>query len=562
MFGRRRSTMVVAALMSAVAGCSSPADSVTPPPPPPPAPLGDLLIDISPVPDVLLPGQRFHLLTYGFDSAGVYVPNVVPDSIIDHYPDVAQLVGDTLIINIKPGHALFTGYARGQYHNFGYDVEQPAVGITILGDSLPVTSVPLVEGGTVDLGTMLAFANDSQARNGRPITWTLSDSALATISTDGDARLTAGTALGTVTVTATREGQSASVPVTIGTSRYVALAAGGNYSCGLQAGGSVWCWGGDTVASRAITYAPYTPAPIPTPVTFASISGGTGHVCGVTPAGAGYCWGHNDGGQLGDGTRALDTVPVAVQGGLAFATIVAGDTMTCGITVDHDGYCWGTGPLGSATASSTTPVAIAGGHKFVQLVSTTQPRFPGGDHSCGLDPSGVAWCWGADNTNQLGDDPPGADNGFGGFSATPVRVQTDSVFTQLALYAGGTSCGLTAGGNVLCWGDIGFPAMPTALTPTQLPGFTRVAQLFGGAWNLCAIKTDSTLICAPAEEAGVFGAVTYRTVAIGAISWQGAKQACAMRTDGITVCWGDNGGGELGTDAVSGTLAPVTVVGQ
>ena len=43
------------------------------------------------------------------------------------------------------------------------------------------------------------------------------------------------------------------------------------------------------------------------------VAAGRGHTCAVTIGRAVYCWGRGEEGQLGDGTRALRTTPVAVD---------------------------------------------------------------------------------------------------------------------------------------------------------------------------------------------------------------------------------------------------------
>ena len=60
---------------------------------------------------------------------------------------------------------------------------------------------------------------------------------------------------------------------------------------------------------------------------------------------------------------------VAVSGGLSFATVGAGDYFsTCGVTSGGAAYCWGlndSGQLGNgSTTFSTTPVAVSGGLSF------------------------------------------------------------------------------------------------------------------------------------------------------------------------------------------------------
>ena len=146
---------------------------------------------------------------------------------------------------------------------------------------------------------------------------------------------------------------------------------------------------------------------------FAAVSADTGFTCGVTFAGAAYCWGNNAVGELGDGTTATRTSPVAVSGGLSFAAISAGGHHTCGITSAGAAYCWGyngAGELGDGTTTnSTSPVAVSGGLTFAAVGA-------GGLHSCGVTSAGAAYCWGYNGDGELG-------NGTTASSRVPVRVE-------------------------------------------------------------------------------------------------------------------------------------------
>src|SRR5438128_10135179 len=92
--------------------------------------------------------------------------------------------------------------------------------------------------------------------------------------------------------------------------------------------------------------------------------------------------------------EAWSTVPVAVSGGLGFSVIGTGGWHTCGLTSAGTAYCWGlndSGQLGDgSTANSATPVAVAGGLTFSGLGTGMDGR-----HTCGLTSTGAAYCWGS-----------------------------------------------------------------------------------------------------------------------------------------------------------------------
>src|SRR5262245_3440285 len=124
--------------------------------------------------------------------------------------------------------------------------------------------------------------------------------------------------------------------------------------------------------------------------------------------------------------------------------IATGLTHSCGIDPDGLAYCWGFGAMGDGTSSSfiaVTPVPVAGGHHFVELR-------PAAHHTCGLTTDGKAWCWGDNTSGQLGD-------GTLSERRTPVLVGGGHRFTQVRT-GSAHSCGLTAAGIAWCWGHNGF----------------------------------------------------------------------------------------------------------
>jgi alpha-tubulin suppressor-like RCC1 family protein len=95
-----------------------------------------------------------------------------------------------------------------------------------------------------------------------------------------------------------------------------------------------------------------------------------------------------------------------------FFTISAGALHTCGLTPTGKAYCWGLnneGQLGDAThTNSAVPVEVGSAEPFVSITA-------GERHTCGLGVSRSLWCWGMGMSGQLGN---GQFNG----SSTPVLV--------------------------------------------------------------------------------------------------------------------------------------------
>ncbi len=184
------------------------------------------------------------------------------------------------------------------------------------------------------------------------------------------------------------------------------------------------------------------------------ISSGSGHTCTVADDGGIYCWGSNDTGQLGDGNGGhgggigelgdLSRVPVKSETGeLKFKTVSSGASHTCALSEDGEIYCFGNnskGQLGDSTTEMRLIPVKVDSDKVFKSVSA------GFEHSCAVDEAGDAYCWGSNITGQLG-------NGTKEDSFTPVKVAFDEVIKIKSVSCGHRhTCALDDGGKVYCWG--------------------------------------------------------------------------------------------------------------
>ena len=158
-------------------------------------------------------------------------------------------------------------------------------------------------------------------------------------------------------------------PVTVtGQIAFARLSAGASHTCGVTAAGIAYCWGENSSGQVGANYATDQAAPVAVTggLSFGSLSAGGFHTCGLvlSLAGRAYCWGNNYLGQVGNGstTTAPELTPSMVAGGLTFASVAAGLQHTCGVTAAGAAWCWGentAGQLGDGTqANRTSPVAV------------------------------------------------------------------------------------------------------------------------------------------------------------------------------------------------------------
>lgn len=131
------------------------------------------------------------------------------------------------------------------------------------------------------------------------------------------------------------------------------------------------------------------------------LTAGDRYTCALLEDRSVRCWGTNSSGRLGDGTTVTRLRPTAVTGLMGVAQVAVGYEHTCAVKTDGTVWCWGSnfrGQLGTpAGEPQTVPRQVADLANIQQLAVA-----PGQNFSCALDGAGIPWCWGSNESGQLG----------------------------------------------------------------------------------------------------------------------------------------------------------------
>ncbi len=328
-------------------------------------------------------------------------------------------------------------------------------------------------------------------------------------------------------------------PASLGPLRAIATGwSSSEHTCGVTTTGAAFCWGDNffgELGRGTRTLSPGTTAEaVAGAITFSEIGVGQEFSCGLAADGSAYCWGHRQSFEVDRFIHQIDSVPVRVGGGFTFQSLSVGWGHACGITADGIASCWGEVPWTTATA---TPIPVPGDLRFrmisvaigacgittdgltycwnvldslpvvVPVAAGLVSVSSGAQHGCGLTAAGTAYCWGQNDRGQLG------RGIFSIFEQEPKPVATQLRFSGIDAGALHT-CAVTVESEAYCWGD-------------------NLAWELGdpnnGYWSVPRL---------------VVGGLRFRAVTAG------DAYTCGITVDDAGYCWGDNGRGQLGTGSL------------
>ena len=206
----------------------------------------------------------------------------------------------------------------------------------------------------------------------------------------------------------------------------------------------------------------------------------------------------------------------------------------------------------------------------------------GSSHACMVASDNNAYCWGLNSNGQLG------NNRLSYYSLAPTAVDTSGVLsgkTISSISAGAFyTCAIASDNNAYCWGqnDNGQLGDNSSGTDRLAPVAVNTSGVFSGKTILaistatthtCAIASDNLAYCWGDNTNGQLGnnSTTQSLVPVavntsGVLSGKtilaiktGTSHTCVIASDNKAYCWGLNTYGQLGNNSTSQSLVPVAV---
>lgn len=344
------------------------------------------------------------------------------------------------------------------------------------------------------------------------------------------------------------------------------LSAGHGHVCGVKNNGQLWCWGnggsGQLGGGLAVESA-VSPTRVGSASDWLQVDAGGSHTCALKSDGRLFCWGSDTNGQQGNGSGSADDLlsPTQVQAGTTWSDVSAGQTGTCAVRTDHTLWCWGRNDSkqlgfdsGGADVHTPTQLGSLTTWATVTIANT---------HACGSRTDGSAWCWGDYGNGQLGHS-----------SSTGAVGQVTSGPWSL-VSPGGTyfGCGIKTTGTLWCWGysfggQTGGTGDGNTKAQIDAPAATW-SRLSTGSEHSCAVRSDGQAWCWGRSDFGQLGSGTTNELKLlpvavsGNATWRsvtaGDNHTCGIRTDGSGWCWGNNGSGQVGDGTTDTRWVPVSI---
>jgi alpha-tubulin suppressor-like RCC1 family protein len=366
-------------------------------------------------------------------------------------------------------------------------------------------------------------------------------------------------------------GSAFSVPEAVeGLPPAVSVACADKYGCAVDESGLVWCWGLDEDGHVPELGMPGTELLAVMPGLPPAVRTSIGHrqVCTLNADYQVWCWGGNQHGQAGGGFTGLSPLPVLFAGTGINIDVVA-SRLTCGLSANGGAQCagelgfWGVDPPSPLPGYSPTPqlLTLPAGTIEVGIASP----FQGEGHACALNEEGSIWCWGDNESGQLGD---------GSFSDSTEPVLVAGGFVASKVSAGVLhTCALDSQGIVWCWGDnahgeLGFSGGASSV-PQPVPVAVPFQDLSASYGFTCAVDSGENVWCwgentggemgtephqLPSSPAMVPGVPSVEQVACG------VGHTCARDSQGQVWCWGSNSDGACGTPGTFGAVETARLI--
>lgn len=250
-------------------------------------------------------------------------------------------------------------------------------------------------------------------------------------------------------------------PTQVGTSSWIAVAAGDSFSVAIRSDGKLFTFGANNYGQLGLGN--YVHRSSPTQVgtnNWAKIAAGASAAFGITTTGTLFAWGGQNYGVLGNGWEFTTETAPRQLGSSSWTFVAAGLSNTSAIRSDGKLFIWGGNASGQLGINSAL---VAGRSSPVQLGTNSWSMVTiGNNHIAAIRSDNKLFVWGDNGYGQIGTGP----NTIVSYSS-PVQIGTSN-WTNVA--GGEHSTYAVSNSTLFTWGRLQrtWDSLPNMSSPVQV----------------------------------------------------------------------------------------------
>ena len=277
---------------------------------------------------------------------------------------------------------------------------------------------------------------------------------------------------------------------------WMQVAGGYGHTAAIKTDGTLWTWGYNSYGGLGDNTRTHRSSPVQTVAwgsNWKQVSCGRTHTTAIKNDGTLWTWGGAGYGQLGDNTTARKSSPVqTIAFGTNWKQVATAADHVIAIKTDGTLWLWGKNTFGQLGDNSVTqkqsPVqTVAFGTNWVQVSSGYCATYV-----AVIKTDGTLWIWGDNANGKLGDNTTTK-------RSSPIQTIAFGTSWKQASCGFEYMAAIKTDGTLWCWGfnnsgQLGDNTIISKSSPVQTIAFgTNWKQVSCGYQHTAAIKTDGTL---------------------------------------------------------------------
>ncbi len=263
------------------------------------------------------------------------------------------------------------------------------------------------------------------------------------------------------------------------------VSAGNEFAMILKNDGTVWTWGKSKFGALGLgdkLDTVYKPTQIMELNDITDIICGNNHCLALNSSNEIYAWGYNTAGEIGNGTRIQQTVPVKLNLS-GIVKISAGNSHSLAVDDSGNLYAWGNNSQGQIGDGTTERKLVP---TLLSTITNVTDISAGSAHSVALKSDGTVWTWGGSSYIKDSEDK---------YSKLPFKIENlENVISVSS--SNNYNLALQSNGDVYSWGNnatgqLGIGTTQDSYYPQKINDLSNIEKIFALNSKSCFAQKDN-----------------------------------------------------------------------